>query len=70
MECFSALGQKKQSHVFTAEKLKKLVDKYSKIIENIDSLEGMDKIKNEIDEYQTDLDIKEYGGNGVRRLLA
>ena len=60
MECFSALGQIKQSHVLTAEKLNMLADKYSKVIENLDSVEGMDIIKNEIKLYQRDLNIKDF----------
>ena len=60
MECFSALGQSKQSHVLTAEKLNKLADKYSKVIDNLDSVEGMDIIKNEIKLYQRDQTIKDF----------
>ena len=58
MDCFSALCQSKQSHVLTVNKLKTLANKFSKVIENIDAVDGMDKIKREIQRYQTDEDIR------------
>ena len=57
MNNFSALGQSKRSHVLTGRKLKYLVSMYSKIVDNIDSMDGMDKIQAEIDNYQTDDDL-------------
>lgn len=60
MDCFSALGQSKQSHVLTANKLKTLANKYSKVVDNIDAVDGADTIRREIDRYITDEDIKEF----------
>ena len=62
MENFSALGQNKQTHVSTPRRLQRLATKYSKVIENIDPVNGADKIKSEINEYNTDEDIKCFEG--------
>ena len=39
-------------------KLKSLANQYSKVVDNIESIGGMDKIRSEIDEFVTDEDIK------------
>ena len=63
MESLTALGQKKQSHVLTERKIKFLVSKYSKVVVNIDPLDGMDVIKKEIKSYVVDEDIKMFEEN-------
>ena len=60
---FSALGQSKQSHVLTSRKLKALVTTHSKVVDNIDSIDGQNKIQSEIDKYQVDEDIKMFDDN-------
>jgi hypothetical protein len=59
MDNMSALSPKKQSHVLTPRKLKTLVAQYSKVVDNIQSIGGMDKVKSEIDRYVMDDDVKE-----------
>ena len=58
LDCFTALSPSKQSHLLTARKLKNLANKYSKVVNNIDACDGMDKIFTEIDQYQLDEDVK------------
>ena len=60
MESFTALNPNKQSHVLTPVKLKHLASKYSKVVDNIDAINGHDKLMKEITSYQTDRDIKEF----------
>ena len=45
-----ALDPKRQCHVLTPGKLKSLVNLYSKIVDNIESFGGMDKVRKEIDQ--------------------
>ena len=63
MEHFAALGQSKQSHVLTSRSLQQLATKFSKVIENIDPVNGADKIKTEIKAYYTDADVKCFEGD-------
>lgn len=58
MDSFSALNQKKQAHFMTPTKLKSLVSNYSKVVSNINSVDGMDMITGEIETYVCDEDIK------------
>ena len=60
MESFTALSPIKQSHILTPTKLKHLASKYSKVVNNIDPINGHDKLTKEIAAYQTDRDIKEF----------
>ena len=59
MDNMSALSPKKQSHVLTSRKLKMLATQYSKVVDNIEFIGRMDKIKSEIDKYVVEDDIKE-----------
>ena len=59
MENMSALCPSKQSHILTSRKLKILVGQYSKVVDNIETFDGMDKVKCEIDQYVTDDDVTE-----------
>ena len=58
MDCFSALSPSNQSHVLTANKLRTLANKYSKVAANI-KVNGMDLLKSEIEEYHTDETVKD-----------
>ena len=55
---YSALGQSQQSHLTTATYLKRLVTNYTKVVDNIDAVDGVDKIKSEIDRYVFDDEVK------------
>ena len=44
MSNITALDPKKQSHALTSGKLKSLANQYSKVVDNIESIGGMDKI--------------------------
>ena len=60
MDLFSALSPLKQSHVLTNKKLKSLATNYSKVINGLDAVNGMNKIVSEIDAYKLDEDIKAF----------
>ena len=60
MDLFSALSPLKQSHVLTNRKLKSLATNYSKVINGLDAVNGLNKIVSEIDAYQVDEDIKAF----------
>ena len=59
MDNMSALSPHKQSHILTARKLKGLALQFSKVVDNIEPFGGMDSIKEEIDRYVVDDDVKE-----------
>ena len=58
LECAEALDPNKQSHALTPRRLKYLVDQYPTIVENIQRIGGVDQIKNEIDKYVLDVDVR------------
>ena len=59
MDLFSALNQNKRTNSTTAAKLKDLASvHYSKVVSNIDAVDGADKIVSEINNYVGDDDIK------------
>ena len=58
LECAEALNPEKLSHVLTSRRLKYLVDQYSTIVKNIQKIGGVDQVKNEIDKYITDVDVR------------
>ena len=47
----------------TATKLKSLANNYSKVVTNIDNVDGIDKINSEIERYVCDEDIKLFDSN-------
>ena len=55
----SGLNPSAQSHVTTPIKLKELVREYSKVVDNIQFVGGIDAIKEEIGNYVTDEDVKD-----------
>ena len=59
MENMTALSPSLQSHVLTADKLISLSMKYSKVIENIQPIDGLDIVKLEIKRFITDDDVME-----------
>ena len=59
LDNMAALSPSRQSHILTGDKLVSLAVKYSKIVDNIQSVDGMDRIKDEIKRYVTDDDVKE-----------
>ena len=59
MENMTALSPTLQSHILTADKLKSLSLKYSKVIDNIQPVDGLDRVSLEIKRYITDDDVKE-----------
>ena len=59
LENMSALAPRRQKHALTGRKLKQLVDQYDKVIDTIQSQGGVDKVKEEIDRYVTDLEVSE-----------
>ena len=68
MDNMSALSPHKQSHILTARKLKGLALQFSKVVDNIEPFGGMDSIKEEIDRYVVDDDVKEIEkGNGFEQ---
>ena len=54
MDNMGGLHPEKQSHLQTPRKLKSLASQYSKVVDNIQKFGGMDKIRDEIDQYSTD----------------
>ena len=59
MDHMTALSPKHQSHLLTSDKLTTLASKYSKVVENIQPVDGMDRLKQEIKRYVTDDDVKD-----------
>ena len=59
MENMSGLSPGSHSHILTAEKLIYLAGKYSKVVDNIQPIDGMDRLKDEIRRYNTDDDVKD-----------
>ena len=59
MDNMSALSPHKQCNILTSRKLKALAMQYSKVVDNIEPFGGMDSLKEEIDRYVVDDDIKE-----------
>ena len=59
MDNMSALSPSSQSHILTGDKLVYLAVKYSKVVDNIQAIDGMDRLKDEIRRYVTDDDVKE-----------
>ena len=57
MVSMSGLAPGKHNHVLTTRKLKTLVNKYSKVVDNIQLQGGMDKVKWEIEQYSLDEDV-------------
>ena len=55
----SALNPKNQKNVHTAGKIKSLARKHTKVVENIRSYDGQNKLFEEIDRYVTDDDVEE-----------
>jgi hypothetical protein len=64
MDNMSALSPHRQSHLMTARKLKSLAYQYSKIVDNIEPIDGMDQLKTEIDRYVVDDDVKNIKKDG------
>lgn len=63
IENLSALSPKAQRKYSTPRKLKNLVNQYSKVVDNIKSVDGMNLIREEIAEYVTDEDVQELDKN-------
>ena len=59
MKNMAALSPVLQSHILTADKLVSLSLKYSKVIDNIQPVGGIDRVKLEIKRYVTDDDVKD-----------
>ena len=59
MDNMTALAPSLQSHILTGNKLVSLSVKYSKIVDNIQPVGGMDMLKDEIKRYVTDDDVKD-----------
>ena len=59
MDNMSGLAPSSQSHILTGDKLVYLAVKYSKVVDNIQTIDGMDRLKDEIRRYVTDDDVKE-----------
>ena len=57
MENMSGLSPFYQSHILTSRKIKALASHFSKVVDNIEFVGGMDKLKTEIDRYVLDKDI-------------
>ena len=58
MDNMSGLSPYKQSHVLTSTKIKALANQYSKVVDNIQTIGGMDELRSEIDNYVVDDDVK------------
>ena len=61
MDSMSGLSPSKQSHVLTSRKIKALAAQYSKVVDNIQGVGGMDQLKEEIDTYVVDEEIDDIG---------
>lgn len=59
MDNMSGLSPSYHSHVLTSRKIKALANQFSKVVDNIELVEGLDQLKTEVDRYVTDDDIKE-----------
>ena len=59
MVSMSGLAPGKHNHVLTNRKLRTLVNKYSKVVDNIQFQGGIDQIKKEIEQYCLDEDVGE-----------
>ena len=57
MVSMSGLAPGKHNHVLTNRKLRTLVNKYSKVVDNIQFQGGIDQIKKEIEQYCLDEDV-------------
>ena len=59
LDYLSALNPKKFNNVTTAHYIKYLAKKFTKIVRNIEPVEGQDRLFEEIDDYTMDDDVKE-----------
>ena len=59
MVSMSGLAPGKHSHALTAGRLKVLVNKYSKVVDNIKFVGGRDKVMEEIEAYTVDEEVEE-----------
>ena len=56
----SAFDPKKHNDISTTAYIKYLAKKFTKIVNNIECVEGQDKLDQEIENYSTDEEVKEF----------
>lgn len=60
LEDMVSLSPSSQSKKDTAKQIKSLTNNFSKVVDNIQFIGGMDEVKEEVDNYVVDKDIKEF----------